>query len=61
MTDLKQHFSPRCYDVVWQVFRGTENAEKSRKLRTKWKIVENSVFATQNKKYPRKSLFLEYF
>ena len=50
--------------IEWQVFRDTENTEKSRKVRTKrktWKIAENSVFETQNKKYPRKSLFSEYF
>ena len=39
--------------LEWQVFRDTENTEKSRKLSTKRKtrkIAENSVFATQKKK-----------
>ena len=37
----------------WQVFRDTENTEKSRKLSTKRKIGENGVFGTQNKIYIR--------
>ena len=38
--------------------------EKSQKFTTKeitQKNEENMVFVTPNKKYPRKSLFLEYF
>ena len=44
-----------------EVFRDTENKDKSQKLRTKQKIEENTFFATKKQKYPRKSLFLEYF
>ena len=47
-------------NLEWQVFHDTENTEKSRKLSTKWKIMENSLLVTQNKKYIRNSLFLEY-
>ena len=49
------------FRLEWQVFRNTENTEKSLKLGTKWKIAENTVYATLNKKYARKSMFFKYF
>ena len=52
------------FKLEWQVFRDTENTEKSQKFSTKRKtrkIAENSVFATQETKISKKILFLEDF
>ena len=61
---LNLSLSTSIVNLGWQVVCDTKNTEKSRKLSTKWKIqkiAENSFFETQNQKYIRKSLFLEYF
>ena len=53
--------------VEWQIFRKTENIEKSENLSTKrrltMEITVNSIFATTTQKQtknPRKSLSAEY-
>ena len=49
-------YRPYEHRLEWQVFRDTENTEKSRKFSTKRKTrknVENSVCPTQNKKYQK--------
>ena len=56
------HHSWINFILEWQISHDTENTEKSPKLSTKQKtleIMENSVFATQNKRYLRKP-FLQY-
>ena len=53
-----------CTKIEWQIFRDTENTEKSRKIEYKQKtrkITENSIFTTQKQKISKKSLCLEYF
>ena len=56
-------YIPYEHKLEWQVFRDTENTEKSRKFSTKWKTrknVENSICPTQNKNF-KKIMVLEYF
>ena len=47
--------------VEWQVFPHYGKHGKITEIEYKIENTENGIFATQNAKYPRKSLFLEYF
>ena len=50
--------------LEWQVFRNTENTEKSWKLSTKrktWKITENNVFVTQKEEKIKKIIIFGIF